>query len=79
MVALRNAGRKVAQGAGNREPKIDWLAARSAFVKRGTSLTAWAESKGWFRQQVYYAVTGLRRGPRYQEILATLYKEISRQ
>lgn len=48
---------------------------RAYFVAHNSSLRRWARENGYHRQQVEWAVRGVRRGPVSNQIVAKIKKE----
>jgi hypothetical protein len=55
---------------------VDPLEIRSILIRRGTSLNAWAKSRGWCGMYAHLAVRGLRNGPKARLIVETLKDEL---
>ena len=55
---------------------LDVLEVRSLLVLRGTTLNAWAISRGWCGQYAHLAVHGKRRGPKARMIVEALKAEL---
>lgn len=64
------------QTAVKHTPVLNVLEVRSMFVRRGTTLNAWAKSRGFCGMYAHLSVRGLRRGPVARRIVIAVKQEL---
>lgn len=58
------------------QPEISINEVKASFVLRGTTLRAWAKSRGLDHSHITKAVTGRRRGPKARQLLEQVLQSV---